>query len=49
VGGLLISGGAGKEAFELGAERDAEAVTERGLFEEEAWDVLPEIPEDTAG
>jgi hypothetical protein len=46
VGGLLVLGAAGKEGFELGAERDAEAVTERGLFEEEAWDVLAEIPEE---
>jgi uncharacterized membrane protein len=50
VGGLIGLGAAGEEGFELGAERGAEAVAERGgvLDEEEAWDVLAEIPEDTA-
>ena len=50
VGGLIGLGAAGEEGFELGAERGAEAVAERGgIFdEEEAWDVLAEIPEDSA-
>ena len=43
VGGLIGLGAAGEEGFEVGAERG-------GVFdEEEAWDVLAEIPEDTAG
>ena len=51
VGGLIGLGAAGEEGFELGAERGAEAVAERGgvFSEEEAWDVLAEIPEDSAG
>ena len=43
VGGLIGLGAAGEEGFEIGAERG-------GVFsEEEAWDVLAEIPPDTAG
>jgi uncharacterized membrane protein len=51
VGGLIGLGAAGEEGFEIGAERGAEAVAERGgvLSEEAAWDVLEEIPPDTAG
>jgi uncharacterized membrane protein len=51
VGGLIGLGAAGEEGFEIGAERGAEAVAERGgvFSEEEAWDVLEEIPPDTAG
>ncbi len=51
VGGLIGLGAAGQEGFEIGAERGAEAVAERGgVFDEEtAWDVLEEIPPDTAG
>jgi uncharacterized membrane protein len=51
VGGLIGLGAAGEEGFELGAERGAEAVAERGgvFDEEEAWDVVEEIPKDTAG
>jgi len=51
VGGLIGLGAAGQEGFEIGAERGADAVAERGgvLDEEQAWDVLAEIPEDTAG
>jgi uncharacterized membrane protein len=50
VGGLIGLGAAGEEGFELGAERGAEAVAERGgVFDEEAWDVLEDIPPDTAG
>ena len=50
IGGLIGLGAAGEEGFELGAERGAEAVAERGgvFDEEEAWDVVEEIPEDTA-
>jgi uncharacterized membrane protein len=49
VGGLIGLGAAGEEGFELGAERGAEAVEERGgVFDEDAWDVLAEIPEGTA-
>jgi uncharacterized membrane protein len=50
VGGLIGLGAAGEEGFEIGAERGAEAVAERGgvFDEEQAWDVLAEIPEDTA-
>jgi uncharacterized membrane protein len=55
IGGLIGLGAAGEEGFELGAERGAErgaeAVAERGgvFDEEEAWDVVVEIPTDTAG
>ena len=50
VGALLGLGAAGEEGMELGAELGAATAEERGgLFsEEEAWDVLAEIPEDTA-
>jgi uncharacterized membrane protein len=50
VGGLIGLGAAGEEGFEIGAERGAEAVAERGgvLSDETAWDVLEEIPPDTA-
>ena len=51
VGGLIGLGAAGQDGFEIGAERGADAVAERGgVFNEEtAWDVLEEIPPDTAG
>jgi uncharacterized membrane protein len=51
VGGLIGLGAAGQEGFEIGAERGADAVAERGgvFSEEAAWDVLAEIPPDTAG
>jgi uncharacterized membrane protein len=49
VGALIGLGAAGEEGMELGAERGAAAVEERGgVFDEEAWDVLAEIPEDSA-
>jgi uncharacterized membrane protein len=50
VGGLIGLGVAGKEGIEVGAERGVSAVQERGgVFDEErAWDVLAEIPEDSA-
>jgi uncharacterized membrane protein len=51
VGGLIGLGAAGEEGFELGAERGAEAVAERGgvFSEDQAWDVLAELPPDSAG
>jgi uncharacterized membrane protein len=51
VGGLIGLGAAGEQGFEAGAERGADAVAERGgvLDEETAWDVVEEIPPDTAG
>jgi uncharacterized membrane protein len=51
VGGLIGLGAAGQEGFEIGAERGAEAVAERGgvLSDDTAWDVLEEIPPDSAG
>jgi uncharacterized membrane protein len=50
VGALIGLGAAGEEGFELGAERGADVVEERGgVFSKEiAWDVLGEIPEDSA-
>ena len=47
VGGLIgIGAGVGAE---IGAEAGAERVAEQGgMFGEEAWDALAEIPEDTA-
>ena len=49
VGGLIGLGVAGEEGFELGAERGADAVEERGgILDEGSWDVLAEIPEDSA-
>ena len=50
VGGLIGLGAAGEEGFEGGAERGARAVEKRGgvFDEEDAWDVLAEIPEDSA-
>ncbi len=50
IGGLIGLGAAGEAGMELGAERGAEAVAERGgLFDDEdAWDVVEEIPADTA-
>jgi hypothetical protein len=51
VGGLIGLGAAGEAGLEIGTERGAEAVAERGgvLSEDTAWDVLEEIPADTAG
>ncbi len=49
VGGLLGFGAAGDEGVGKGAELGAEEVAERGgVFDEDAWDVLEEIPADTA-
>ena len=49
VGALVGLGAAGEEGAMAGAEWGAEEVEERGgVFDEEAWDVLAEIPEDTA-
>jgi uncharacterized membrane protein len=51
VGMLVGLGAAGEEGAAAGAERGAEAVEARGgVFDEDAaWDVLGELPEDTAG
>jgi uncharacterized membrane protein len=51
VGGLVGLGAAGQQGLELGAERGAEAVAERGgvFSDDTAWDVLAELPPDTAG
>jgi uncharacterized membrane protein len=50
VGGLIGLGAAGEEGMEAGAEMGASAVEERGgmISDQEAWDVLAEIPNDTA-
>jgi uncharacterized membrane protein len=49
VGGLLGLGAAGEAGLEAGAELGAEQAVERGgVFDEEAWDVLEEIPADSA-
>jgi uncharacterized membrane protein len=50
VGALVGLGAGGPEGMEAGAEMGAAAAAEgAGVFsEEEAWDVLAEIPEDTA-
>jgi uncharacterized membrane protein len=49
VGGLLGLGADGEEGLEKGAELGAEEAAERGgVFDEDAWDVLEEIPADTA-
>jgi len=50
VGALLGLGAAGEEGMAVGAELGAAAAEERGgvFSEEEAWDVLADIPEDTA-
>jgi uncharacterized membrane protein len=50
VGALVGLGAAGEEGAEAGAVLGAAAVEERGgvLDEEQAWDVLAEIPEDSA-
>ena len=50
VGGLIGLGAAGEEGFEIGAERGAAVAERGGVFDEEtAWDVLEEIPPDSAG
>jgi uncharacterized membrane protein len=50
VGALIGLGAAGEEGAAAGAELGAATVAERGgvFSEEEAWDVLAEIPEDSA-
>jgi hypothetical protein len=50
VGGLVGLGAAGDEGIEAGAALGAEVVAERGgvFSEEEAWDVVAEIPNDSA-
>src|SRR4029450_10300200 len=51
IGGLIGLGAAGEEGLELGGERGGGVAGERGgvFDEEEAWDVVAEIPEDSAG
>jgi len=50
VGALIGLGAAGEEGVAAGAELGAAAVEERGgvFNEDEAWDALAEIPDDTA-
>lgn len=49
VGALVGLGVEGPGGAELGAELGAEAVDEHGgVFDEDAWDVLAEIPDDSA-
>jgi uncharacterized membrane protein len=50
VGALVGLGAAGQEGMEAGAELGAQAARERGgaFSDEEAWDALAEIPEDSA-
>ena len=50
VGALIGFGAAGEQGMEAGAELGASAVEERGgvFSDEEAWDVLAEIPNDSA-
>ena len=51
IGGLIGLGIEGEEGLEAGARAGAEAAAEHGIhpFEnEEAWDVLEEIPNDSA-
>jgi uncharacterized membrane protein len=49
VGALIGLGAAGEEGMEAGAAWGEAAVEERGgVFDEDAWDVIAEIPPDTA-
>ncbi|WP_239338178.1 MULTISPECIES: hypothetical protein [unclassified Frankia] len=50
VGALVGLGEGGEAGMRAGAERGARTAAERGgvFSEEDAWDVLAEIPEDTA-
>ncbi len=50
VGALVGLGAAGEEGMAAGAEAGASAIEERGgvFSEEEAWDALAEIPENSA-
>jgi uncharacterized membrane protein len=49
VGALVGYGSAGEVGAELGAELGAAAIQERGsVFDDDAWDALAEIPDDTA-
>ena len=52
IGALIGLGFEGEEGMEAGAEAGAEAVAEEGgvnvFDEEDAWDVLDEIPNDSA-
>jgi len=50
VGALVGLGAGGEDGMEAGAELGAQAATERGgvFSDDEAWDALAEIPEDSA-
>jgi uncharacterized membrane protein len=49
VGALIGFGAGGEEGAAVGARAGAEMIEERGgVFGEDAWDVLAEIPEDSA-
>lgn len=49
VGALVGYGAAGEEGAVAGAQAGAEAVAERGgVFGEDTWDALAEVPEDSA-
>jgi uncharacterized membrane protein len=51
VAGLIGLGIEGEEGFEAGVQAGAEAVAEHGIHvfsDEEAWDVLEDIPNDSA-
>lgn len=50
VGALVGLGAAGQQGMQVGAELGAQAAQERGgvFSDEEAWDALAEIPEDSA-
>jgi uncharacterized membrane protein len=49
VGALVGLGAEGEKGMEAGAELGAATVAERGgVFDEDAWDALAEVPKDTA-
>ena len=50
VGGLVGLGAAGEAGITAGAEAGVEAISERGghVFDPESWDVLEDIPNDSA-
>jgi uncharacterized membrane protein len=49
IGALVGLGADGEEGMEAGAELGADTVEERGgVFDEDAWDALAEVPKDTA-
>jgi len=49
IGALIGLGASGAEGAEEGAKAGADAMAEKGVFsEEDAWDVLDDIPNDSA-